>query len=296
MTLSMTGFAAKSIIIELNENKITVAISIKSLNSRFFEATCKLPYTLTHLETTFIKLFKTQLHRGHIYFTIHISSPNLLKSSIEPSITIVEGYIKAINQIKETFNIEGKLTIHDLLHFSNIFNIEEQGIDESSITLIFDTTKELITELNDARQNEGMVLQKDLEKRIINMQKEIKTIESASQALLEQQKIKLSQELNKLDGMESEAIEIRRQILYTALDKIDIHEEIVRFKSHLKNLTEHLKSPTIEKGKRLDFILQELFREINTIAAKCSDVAIGSHAINIKVELEKAREQVQNIV
>ena len=80
------------------------------------------------------------------------------------------------------------------------------------------------------------------------------------------------------------------------LDKIDIHEEITRLASHLENLLAHLQSPDIEKGKRLDFTLQELGREINTIAAKCSDSTISAHAINVKVEIEKMREQIQNIV
>jgi len=80
------------------------------------------------------------------------------------------------------------------------------------------------------------------------------------------------------------------------LDKIDIHEEIVRFKSHLATIDEQLSAPEAEKGKRLDFTFQELGREINTISAKCSDAAIGKRAINVKVEIEKAREQVQNIV
>jgi len=84
--------------------------------------------------------------------------------------------------------------------------------------------------------------------------------------------------------------------LYISLDKMDIHEEIVRFKSHLKNITQQLESEKKEKGKRLDFTLQELAREINTLSSKCSDASITSQAINIKVELEKSREQTQNIV
>jgi len=89
---------------------------------------------------------------------------------------------------------------------------------------------------------------------------------------------------------------MRKNALFALLDKMDIHEEIVRFKSHLKSLHHQLDSAEIEKGKRLDFTLQELGREINTIAAKCSDATIGALAINVKVELEKAREQTQNIV
>lgn len=91
-------------------------------------------------------------------------------------------------------------------------------------------------------------------------------------------------------------MEIGRSAVYVVLDKIDIHEEITRFKSHIENLQKLIEDKKIEKGKRLDFTLQELSREINTITAKCSDAGISTRAIDIKVELEKAREQTQNIV
>lgn len=297
MITSMTGFANRNVILELSKDyKVTISISLKSLNSRFFETTCKLPFALSHLETDFIKLFKTKLYRGHIYFTIHISSPNVLKSSVEPSLPIVKAYINAVNQIQKKFDLEGSLSLHDLLQLPNIFNVEEQTLDNASTKLLFDITNQLIEELITARKKEGAELKKDLVIRIKNMGKEIKTIEKASNILMKQQKEKISNELKDFEEVEPEGSELRRQMLYAALDKIDIHEEIVRFTSHLKNLSEQLDAPGVEKGKRLDFTLQELSREINTIAAKCSDVAIGSLAINIKVELEKTREQVQNIV
>ena len=110
------------------------------------------------------------------------------------------------------------------------------------------------------------------------------------------QKQKINEALAELENDTSKFAEMQKNALYAILDKIDVHEEIVRFKNHLKTLLASLESSDIEKGKRIDFILQELSREINTITAKCSDATISSHAINIKVELEKAREQTQNIV
>jgi uncharacterized protein (TIGR00255 family) len=90
--------------------------------------------------------------------------------------------------------------------------------------------------------------------------------------------------------------DMRKNALFALLDKMDIHEEIIRFKSHTENIKKQIAGQSIEKGKKLDFTLQELGREINTITAKCSDALIGAHAIDIKVEIEKAREQIQNIV
>lgn len=297
MIQSMTGFATKNIIIELDpETKVNVTISIKALNSRFFEANCKLPYTLNRYEHDFIKILKESLHRGYIYLVIHMSNQSLLKGAVEPAIPVIEGYIGAINTIKEKFPVEGELSLHDLLQLPAVFNVEDKDIDEKVIKQIFAVIQELANEVIKARKQEGSVLQKDIEQRITIMQKEIGAIDKASETMMEKRKATINKELQALEDNEQEASEIRKQMLYAALDKIDIHEEIIRFKSHLKNLLAMLSSPGVEKGKRIDFTLQELAREINTIAAKCSDVTISSMAINIKVELEKAREQAQNIV
>jgi len=297
MIQSMTGFATKTIILELDkETKVNVTISIKALNSRFFETNCKLPYALNRYEHDFIKILKDNLHRGYIYLVIHMSNQNLLKGSIEPATPVIEGYIGAINKIKEKYNVAGELSLHDLLQLPAVFNVEDKDIDESAIKHVFTVVQELANDVIKARKHEGKVLQKDLEQRIAIMQKEIDGIDDASETMMEERKATISKELQALENNEQEANEMRKQMLYAALDKIDIHEEIIRFKSHLTNLLTMLTSPGIEKGKRIDFTLQELAREINTIAAKCSDVTISSMAINIKVELEKAREQAQNIV
>ncbi len=128
------------------------------------------------------------------------------------------------------------------------------------------------------------------------MKKEITAIEKRFKEQVIEHKEKLNTLMQELHADESELATARKTALYMALEKIDIHEEIVRFFSHLENLTLLLNSDDIEKGKRSDFTLQELAREINTITAKCSDARISQLAINIKVDIEKAREQVQNIV
>jgi len=297
MIQSMTGFATQTLILELDsETKINVTISIKSLNSRFFETSCKLPYMLGNFEHDFIKLLKDKLHRGHIYLIIHMSNQNLLKGTIKPANQVIKGYLDAVNKIKKQFKIEGKLSLHDLFQLPEVFNVEEKDLDKTAVEQIFAITQELINEVIQARKKEGMVLHHDIEQRITIMQKEIDAIDKVAQTLMEVRKTRINQELNLLGKNNQEAADIRKQMLYTALDKIDIHEEIIRFKSHLSNLLSLLEAPDIEKGKRIDFTLQELGREINTIAAKCSDVTISSLAINIKVELETARAQTQNVV
>lgn len=293
----MTGFAATSMVLFADSaSPINISMNLKSLNSRFFEATCKLPYALNNLETECIKLFKRRLHRGHVYFTVYASNQHMLHCMIKPNLEVVRGYIEAINTIKESCHLEGNLAVHDILGLPHIFNIEERNLGDDLQKQLLDAIDLMIDEVLEARKKEGLSLKKDFEQRLSIVQPEIEAIEKAFNTLMEQQKILVHDELENLDAVHADVAESRRQTLYGQLDKIDINEEIVRFKSHLANFASQLGSPVVEKGKKLDFILQELAREINTIAAKCSDSTISSLAINIKVELEKAREQVQNIV
>jgi uncharacterized protein (TIGR00255 family) len=178
-----------------------------------------------------------------------------------------------------------------------VFVLQEQRLAEQSTTLILKTTDSLIQKLIADQEREGALLAQDLLERVALAKKELAIIETRSEQLMQEKKQQVTAEIQELSAHDSKAAETHKSILYIALDKIDIHEEIARFKNHLDNLEQQLTNKkSVENGKRIDFILQEMAREINTIAAKCSDSDISMRAINIKVELEKAREQTQNIV
>jgi len=297
MISSMTGFANKIITLTgPSGDKTHISISLKSLNYRFFETTFKIPHPLSYLETRLIELCKKKLTRGHIYLTIYISNPNLFRGAIEPTFNTITNYITAINTIKSRFGISQDVTLDNILRLPDIFTVEETTTDSSIETRIIDTINELLDAVIRARSTEGAQLEQDLRKRIAIMQTEIDAIETSTHSLVVAQKEKISRISQAIDADPTSMAKMQQETLYTMLDKIDIHEEIVRFKSHLNDLGEQLRTAEAEKGKRLDFTLQELGREINTISAKCSDAAIGKRAINVKVEIEKAREQVQNIV
>lgn len=296
MIRSMTGFTTKSVMLSLRDLKVPLSLSLKSLNSRYFDANCKLPYPINNLETEFIRLFKENLLRGSITFTIHVGNPNAFKGAIEPSIPTLKNYFAALETIKKTFAVEGTLSIANVLMLPNIFITEEIELDEQSKKIIFSVTQEMVQELIQIQTKEGTALQQDILARIAVISKEIEAIEKAFEQVIAQQKQKINETISVLEKDTSKFAEAQKDSLYTLLDKLDVHEEIVRFKNHLKNLKAYLTTADIEKGKRIDFTLQELSREINTITAKCADSVISAHAINIKVELEKAREQTQNIV
>jgi len=298
MLQSMTGFASKAIILEAEQNnKTKLSISIKSLNSRFFDVTCKVPYIFNQFETEFIKLLKSKLFRGHVYFNIHSSNQSIFKTSIEPSTAAIAGYINAANQIKDQFNIPGQISINDIIRLPDVFILEEKGIDENSKKLIFQTIEELLNDLIIERQKEGSALREDLLQRISIMQQKLEQINALFEVMIGEQKEKISKKIHEINENFTDTFaETQRQVMYLTLDKMDIHEELVRFKNHLHSLITLIQAPTLEKGKQIDFTLQELGREINTISAKTNHALIIECAIAIKVELEKAREQNQNIV
>ncbi len=297
MIQSMTGFATKTITITKDKDqKAHISLQLKALNSRYFEVSTKLPHTLSHLETEFIKLFKKALHRGHIHFSVHLDNPSIFKGAVEPALDTAHDYIAAINKIRKECKLSSPITLEMLVRLPNIFHIEEHGLDKQSIQAITKATEDLITAVMHEREKEGKQLKKDIEKRIAFIKKEIATLQKRFEEHVVEQKEKLHKLMQELEGDASELATTRKNSLYNLLDKIDIHEEIVRFLSHLENIALLLESSDIEKGKRFDFTLQELGREINTITAKCSDARISQLAINIKVDIEKVREQVQNIV
>jgi len=300
MIQSMTGFASKTLALtNATGEKTNISISLKTLNYRFFETTFKLPYLLSSLETKLIKTCKQKLIRGHVYLTVHLSNPNLFRSGVQPALTIIQGYVDAINEIRDRQSIIQAISLDHILQLPNVFVVEESDLDQEIEQSILTAINELIEAVITARKMEGESLLLDLFARMDAMTEEINVIELAYQALISAHKEKINriaQEIAAAAADETTQTTIRQDGLYALLDKMDIHEEIIRFKSHVNDMREQLVSQIPEKGKRLDFTLQELGREINTIAAKCSDATISKRAINAKVEIEKAREQVQNIV
>lgn len=301
MLLSMTGFASKTFPFRINGECVTLTMSLKTLNSRFFEATCKIPYVFTHYEHIIQKKLKEHLSRGSVQCSIHLSNMAPFAGSVQPSLRTVEGYLKSIEKINKEFGsiyqITNTVDIKDILQLPFVFEQPETLLDEGAVIQLEKALEILIKDLMTEREREGLVLQKDIEGRIEVLKTTIKQIELRSKLVLQARRDKLLKDtLELLKDVTSEAQEHHMQQLHMQLDKMDIHEELVRFASHIANFELCIQSETLEKGKKIDFILQELLRETNTIASKCLDAELSGLTIIIKVELEKAREQAQNIV
>ena len=304
MIISMTGFSSAIITLPIVDaatgsvQDVQVSLTLKTLNSRFFEASCRLPTSLSFLETELIKYFKTEFHRGTIQFTLYMSSPSSLTGIIEPALSTVRGYLIALNKIKKECELSGDITLRDLILLPNIFETKETPLSEATVERLWKEIHALTKKCTEARIQEGKSLEKDLTERVRLLRKYINELGPRALEAMAAKKVQLLDNLRTVLSDVSSELTAESQIsaIYNQLERIDIHEEIVRYNTHLETLDEILTSKEISHGKKLDFTLQELFRETNTIASKCSDAAISGLAISIKVELEKAREQAQNIV
>ncbi len=296
MFLSMTGFAGKTVSLSIKKGaKVSVLIEMKSINSRFFEAACKLPSALNFLEVKIIRKLKEKLFRGRVYLTVRFFEEEGGLQKITPSFGLISEYVKAVGEIKKRFKLGGDLDISDIFKLQGVFITERNQLsvnfEKSIMTSIMQVTDSLVK----SRQLEGKSLQKDLDKRFDICAERMVIIRGLFKKFMQKQKNEIKKTSASYQKGDEQA-KMKLDELYSVLNKIDIHEEIIRFDNHLKNVKKIIKDDKTEKGKRLDFVLQELMRESNTMLAKCSDFNISAAAVDIKVELEKAREQAQNIV
>lgn len=295
----MTGFASHSVTIT---NKAGISadfvITLKTVNSRFFEVKCRMPYALNYLETDLAKQMKAKLNRGYATFNIGVNNQAIFQGKIEPNTLLAQSYLNGLATIKKECHVPGEISIADLIQIKDIFAIQETVLEEDTVIVgpLLQAIDAVLQKLHESRVHEGVALYNDLQERHRCAQDEIRHIAGKSALAMEQRKEAFDAEMRTFEDQQSEAAQLRKQTLMHELDRTDIHEEVIRFQTHLDALKATLESKDIEKGRRIDFTLQELSREINTIASKCSDAAIGAHTINVKVELEKAREQAQNII
>jgi uncharacterized protein (TIGR00255 family) len=297
MLLSMTGFSSIRETLTLAEGgEIALHVEIKTLNTRFFETSCRLPGSLNSLEVPIISLLKKRLLRGRVYFNVHVSGDGSWQDSVLPSMKVISNYINAASSIQKEFGVKGALSISDVVNLDHVFSFERGKISKKDEKEIIRVVEKCIDDLLETRKSEGSCLAEDLNGRLKACREHISTIQEFFQTFMKDHKEKISKALARQKQEEDPELKAELTDLYLMLNKIDIHEEIVRFNGHLETVGKLLKNKQVDKGRRIDFLVQELGREINTITAKCSSLDIGSIAVDVKVELEKIREQVQNVV
>jgi uncharacterized protein (TIGR00255 family) len=292
MILSMTGFGRG----EATKNSTTATSEVRSVNSRYLEVTTRLPRTVVLRENDIKELIRTKFVRGKINITVSIISENGGGSPLRVNKGAAKLYYSLLNDLRKVVKIQEKISLTHLLQFPDVLEIN--GLDkgaESEWTLV---KKSLINALDEAfkmRELEGNELSKDLRQRIKSIESRIVKIEKLSGERVPEARSRLEERLRELLSDQS-VIDERRLEMEIALmaDKLDVTEECVRFRSHNKFFLSALNDAE-SPGRKLNFLTQEMNREANTMGAKADDSAISHLVVEIKEELEKIREQLQNI-
>jgi len=288
---SMTGFASYSDKLQDNE----ISCEVRSVNSRYLEIYLKVPKALSEFEDRLKEIVRQKVKRGKLNIIINFSSltPALQNLKVDENSVLL--FKNLLNQIREIAGIQDPIRLEHLLEFKEIISFEEQIEEEAEIfKALSEVLNQTLDALNVNRQSEGENLKLDIMERLKNIERLAQEIEIAGK---DNAKIEFKKLYNRiLSLIEEKKLEPNRLELELALisDRVDITEEIVRLKSHVQLFKENLEegSPI---GKKLNFILQEMHREANTIASKSTVLEVSHRIVEIKEEIERIREQVQNI-
>ncbi|WP_176696235.1 YicC/YloC family endoribonuclease [Candidatus Kryptonium thompsonii] len=288
----MTGFGKA----EIKQDGVSVSVEVKSLNSRFLEVIPKIPRILQSREFEIRELIRRKIARGKITILIDLEIDPAYLRTFEVNFDIVNHFVKLLREIKKKAKVKGEIKLEHLLMFREIF---ESGltndISDEHWEIVKSAIDEALDKLVEARKKEGLELSKDIENRINLISDHLEKILTLSEQSLKNKQSTLKQKIEKIfEDVEFDKNRLEMELVLLA-DKLDVTEECVRLKSHLKFFLETLKSDEVAVGRRLNFLLQEMLREATTIGAKTEDAEITYLVIAVKEEIEKIREQLQNI-
>ncbi len=290
MIRSMTGYGKASREI----SNFVLEIEIKSLNNRFLEIVTRIPKEFSAKEYEIRNLIRNNIQRGKISFSMNIAYLNTEDNSSNLNDKAVEKAIELLNRIKNLTRNDEKITLNHILQLQNLF-IEENGdADENLFKQVEETILSAVNCMNLMREKEGSELISDLNERISIIENKVIEIENLLKSQVTSYFERLKERTNQLIADFSQFDDRLNLELALLSEKYDTSEEIVRLKSHIKQFREII-SKEQEVGKRLNFLLQEMNREANTINSKSISTEISYSGLTIKEELEKIREQVQNI-
>jgi uncharacterized protein (TIGR00255 family) len=291
MISSMTGFGRA----QISRDGIDVSVEIKSLNSRFLEINLKLPAIVQPKEFEIKELIRRRISRGKITVTIDFKVNPSVQSPIKVNFDFVGAYVKALRELKRKFKVKGEIKLEHLLSLPNIFDVNSFDISEEQWEILKEGIEKALENLIESRCKEGEQLAEDIEKRVKMIFEKVDLIQKLSEENLRERQKKLRERVHEIfSDVEFDRNRLEAELLILA-DKLDVTEECIRLKSHVNVFLEVMKSDDVAVGKRLNFILQEMLREATTIGAKTDDVEVTYLVVVIKEEIEKIREQLQNV-
>jgi uncharacterized protein (TIGR00255 family) len=286
----MTGYGAGEI---KRENQGCI-VEIKTLNNRFCDIYIKNNFVSLEIEQKIEKIIKEKIFRGKINVFIKVDSQQVEEEKVELNEELATSYYNSLEKIRKKFNIKDEITLSSILRLKDVFQVKKTEKIKELWILIEKPLLKALNSLEEMRKKEGKNLAKDIQKRNRIIEKKIIQIEKYSEKSIAVYKDEFLAKLRELTdnvNINEGRIELEAAIF---AEKNDINEEIIRTKSHLDQFNILLNSDE-PVGRKMDFIIQEINREINTIGSKVNDSKISSLVITVKSELEKIREQIRNI-
>lgn len=291
MIKSMTGFGRA----EIQETGKKVLVEMKSVNHRYLDFNLKLPRRFSFVEAAVRGVLKEYIQRGKVDVYIFYEDESGSQTELKYNSRLAEQYVAYLARMREDFSLEEDLTASRLACMPEVLTMEDQPVDEEEIWALLERAlRSACDKFTESRQREGEALRKDLLEKLSRMLGYVEAIEQRSPAILEEYREKLRQKTRELlENAQLEESRLATEVVLFA-DKICTDEETVRLKSHVTGMMQVLRDGGAI-GRKLDFIAQEMNREANTILSKANDLTVSDIGIELKTEIEKIREQIQNI-
>lgn len=291
MIKSMTGFGRA----EIAESTKKCTVEIKSVNHRYLDLAIKMPKKLNFFESSIRNVLKEYIQRGKVDVFITFEDVKEQNVSIKYNSEVASEYLKYLKAMSEEFGLDNDIRVSTLSRYPEVFTMEDVDVDEEELWLILEKAlREAATNFVQTRVKEGENLRDDMISKLDGMLKHVDFITERSPIIIAEYKARLKDKVKEL--LEDSKIDENRILMEVTIfaDKSCVDEELVRLRSHIETTKETLlQGGSI--GRKLDFIAQEMNREANTTLSKSNDLEISNVAIELKTEIEKIREQIQNI-
>ena len=290
MIKSMTGFGRYEY--QTGSKKFTV--ELKGVNHRYLDVNIRMPKKFNFFETAIRALLKQYALRGKVDIFITYEDNSESQAALKYNETLAAEYMRYFKQMEESFGIDNDIRVSTLAHCPEVLTMEEKPDDEDALWSGLQTAlKGAFTQFVETRTTEGENLKKDILNKLSGMETLVGHVEERSPQIVEEYRKKLEDKIHELLDVPVDENRMAAEVILYA-DKICTDEETVRLKSHISHMRDTLEE-TEGNGRKLDFIAQEMNREANTILSKANDLEVSNYAIGLKTEIEKIREQIQNI-
>ena len=291
MLKSMTGYGRAQKIL----NGRDILVEIRSVNHRYYEYSSRIPRTYNYIDEKLKALLKNSISRGKVEVAVTINNIEGKDTEIAINKGTAEGYVQALRSISQELGLEDDLTLSKLIKLPDIFTVQKTPDDEEQVwNDVADVAQEAVSKFVEMRTTEGQRLRKDITDKADGIVRVVMEGERLSPITVENYRARLDKKLSEI--LENKDIDEQRILTESAVfaEKIAVDEETVRLRSHISQLKAMLGSDEAV-GRKLDFIVQEMNREVNTIGSKAQDLNITKIVVDMKAEIEKIREQIQNI-